>query len=383
MLKKLAALVLVIVMVLSLTSCGQKPVSSDNAEEKSGKSKIGIMCATVSQGEEIYRSAENMVKKYGDTIVLQTYPDNFMKEQETTISNIRGMADDPDIKVIIVCEGIPGTSAAIDKVKETRSDILFIVSSTHEDPEMISSKADFLLQCDDYGMGNTIIEQAAKMGAKNFVHYSFPRHMSYQILSMRRELMKTNCEKYGIKFVDATAPDPTSDAGISGTQQFILEDVPRKINELGKDTAFFGTNPAMQEPMIRRVLELGALYPQSCDPSPYSGYPGALSIQIPEDKKQDVNYLTEQIKAKIEEKGGSGRLSCWPVPANKLMIEATVEYAKAYIDGNTNGKVDLAKVEEILDKTAGTKMHLSKFKDLTTGKEIDNMFMFLSDYITF
>lgn len=385
MFKKIISAALVFVMTLSFAACGSSGSSSSDQEEekKSGKGKIGIMCATVSQGEEIYRAAEKMAKKYGDQIVLQTYPDNFMKEQETTISNIKAMADDPDIKAIIVCEGIPGTSAAIDKVKESRDDILFIVSSTLEDPPMIASKADLLIQCNDYGMGDTIIEQAHKMGAKNFVHYSFPRHMSMQMLSLRRELMKKNCEKYGMKFVDATCPDPQGDAGVSGTQQFILEDVPRKVSELGKDTAFFGTNSAMQEPMIKRVLETGAIYPQSCDPSPYSGFPGALGIEVPDDKKQDIKYLTDQIKTKIAEKGGSGRFSCWPVPANMLMVEADVEYAMEYINGKTNGKVDEAKVKEVLEKVSGTKMDVSKFKDLSTNQEISNMFVFLSDYITF
>ncbi|HCX78922.1 MAG TPA: hypothetical protein DG577_05900, partial [Firmicutes bacterium] len=50
--------------------------------------------------------------------------------------------------------------------------------------------------------------------------------------------------------------------GVSGAQQFILEDVPRQIEQYGKDTAFFSTNCSMQEPLIRSVLEGGAIYPQ-------------------------------------------------------------------------------------------------------------------------
>ena len=87
-----------------------------------------------------------------------------------------------------------------------------------------------------------------------------------------------------MKFVDATAPDPTGDAGVPGAQQFILEDVPRKIAEYGKDTNFFSTNCAMQEPLIKASLEGGAIYAQQCCPSPYHGYPGALGIEIPADK---------------------------------------------------------------------------------------------------
>ena len=59
-----------------------------------------------------------MKKQYGDMIVLQTYPDSFMKEQETTIANTLALAADPDVKAIIFVQAVPGASAAIDKVRE-------------------------------------------------------------------------------------------------------------------------------------------------------------------------------------------------------------------------------------------------------------------------
>ena len=181
--------------------------------------KIGVITGTVSQGEEEYRAAEKVKEKYGDMIVLQTYPDNFTKEQETTIANTLSLASDPDVKAIVFVQAVPGASAAIDKVRETRPDMLFIAGVPGEDPAMISSKADVVLQIDDVGIGTKMVEQAKKMGAKAFVHYSFPRHMSYEMLAKRRDNMKTACEKEGIKFIDATAPDPTGDAGVPGAQQ--------------------------------------------------------------------------------------------------------------------------------------------------------------------
>ena len=58
--------------------------------------------------------------------------------------------------------------------------------------------------------------------------------MSYALLSARRDLFKERCEQLGLEFVDATAPDPTGDAGVSGTQQFILEDVPKMVAKYGQ-----------------------------------------------------------------------------------------------------------------------------------------------------
>ena len=84
---------------------------------------IGIVTGTVSQSEDDLRGAELMIQKYGDVadggmIQHLTYPDNFMSEMETTISQIAGLADDPKMKVIVVNQGIPGTSEAFRRVKE-------------------------------------------------------------------------------------------------------------------------------------------------------------------------------------------------------------------------------------------------------------------------
>ena len=316
MFKKILSILLVAVMASSFAACEKK-----NKTEEKVKFKIGVMTGTVSQGEEEYRAAENVKKKYGDMIVLQTYPDSFMKEQETTIANMLSLASDPDVKAIVMVQAVPGASAAIDKVRETRPDMFIIAGVPGEDPDMIASKADLVFQADELGMGTTIIAQAKKMGAKTFVHYSFPRHMSYQLLAMRRDIFKEQCEKNGIKFVDANAPDPTSDAGTNGAQQFILQDVPMKIKEYGKDTALFSTNCSMQEPLIKSTLEQGGIFPQQCCPSPYHGYPGALGIEIPEDKKGDVDYILDQISKKVAEGNGKGRFSTWPVPQKTLFAE--------------------------------------------------------------
>ena len=156
-------------------------------------------------------------------------------------------------------------------------------------------------------MGYSIPAQAEKQGAKVFVHYSFPRHMSYPLLSGRRDIMREECAKLGLEFVDATAPDPTGDAGVSGAQQFILEDVPRMVDKYGKDTAFFSTNCAMQVPLISAVVDTGAIYPQPCCPSPYHGFPSALGIEIPEDKQGDIGYVVDEITRIMAEKGMTGR----------------------------------------------------------------------------
>jgi len=323
--------------------------------------KIGIMTGTVSQGEDEYRGAERVIAKYGSKKILhRTYPDNFTTEQETTITQLMEMADDPEVKAIIVAQAIPGTLPAIQKIRRKRTDLLFLLVSPQEDPEQIARHADLAMQTDDLLRGEKIIENAKKMGAKTFVHYTFPRHMSMEILSRRRDIMQKSCFDNGIEFVSVNAPDPTGDQGIAGSQRFILEDVPRQIARYGADTGFFSTNCAMQEPLIRSALDGGAIFTEQCCPSPTHGYPGALGISIDEASAGDMAAIRGKISEKIAEKHLTGRFGSWEVSIHIVMIEALVELAKDRV----HGKIDItdpAAIEAALEKAGSTQVELGTF----------------------
>lgn len=400
MTKRLICLFLAVVMVFTLAACrgaetpaekpatapAETPASTPAAEapkpSEDDDYKIGIITGTVSQGEEEYQSAQNMAAKYGDKIVTATYPDNFSSETETTIANVVALASDPKVQAIVFVQAVPGASAAIDKVRETRPDMLFIAGVAAEDPATIASKADIVMLVDEISMGKSIPQKAAEMGAKTFIHYSFARHLSYATIAARRQLMIEECEKLGIEFVDVNAPDPTGDAGVSGAQQFILEDVPRQVAQYGKDTAFFSTNCAMQEPLIRSILEQGAIYPQQCCPSPYHGYPAALNIDV-SGHEGDVQYMLDSIDEKLTAAGQQDRMSTWAVPVNMLMVEAGVDYAIEFLEGRTNGTLDEKVLNGIMDRIAGGegKAQLTKYNE--NGVSLENYYMLLCDFYDF
>jgi cytochrome c-type biogenesis protein CcmH/NrfF len=116
--RKVWAWVLVLTLVMTgLVGCTTQPAKQPQDEAGEQKYKIGLVTGTVSQGEDEYRAAEKMVAKYGDMITHVTYPDNFMQEQETTIAQITGLADDPEVKAIVICQAVPGSIAALLRVK--------------------------------------------------------------------------------------------------------------------------------------------------------------------------------------------------------------------------------------------------------------------------
>ena len=242
--KKVVSLLLALIMAFSLVACGEKKGETDDNTD-TVPYKIGIVTGSVSQSEDDRRGAEAFQKEYGEDMVqLAIYPDNFTEETETTIQSIVNLSADPLMKAIIVNQAVPGTTEAFRKIKETRPDIICIAGEAHEDLPEISSAADLVTNNDFVSRGYLIIRTAHELGCDTFVHISFPRHMSYETMSRRVAIMKAACEEFGMKFVLETAPDPTSDVGVSGAQAYILEQVPAWVEKYGQKAAYFCTNDA-------------------------------------------------------------------------------------------------------------------------------------------
>lgn len=379
--KRKISLLLTTLIVIMTVGCRSNTKTTSTPENSNYK--IGIITGTVSQGEEEYQAAQNMIAEYGaDKIVTATYPDNFSTETEATIAQVVGLASDAEVKAIVFVQAVPGAAAAIDKVRETRPDMLFIAGVVAEDPATIASKADIALLVDEISMGTTVIEQAAKQGAKTFVHVSFARHLSYATIAARRELFESTCKKLGIEYVEATAPDPTGDAGVSGAQQWIIENIPEYVKQYGKDTAFFSTNCSMQEPLLRTIAEQKAIFPQQCCPSPYHGFPAAMGIDVT-GHEGDVKYMLDSITTKVAEYENTGRMSTWSVPVNMLMVESGVKYAIEFCEGRTKGTVDEDVLFKIFNEVAGgQEVVVSNYKDETKGT-LENFYLLLCPFYDF
>lgn len=400
--KRLISLLLALMMVLSLAACAQpaqsdppeqseepgeepaneEPTDEEPVAEEAFEGIIAIVTNTLSQNEEEYRSAELMVDRYGeDKIMHVLWPDNFMTEQEQMISTITKIGSNPDVKGLIINQAVPGTNAAVDKLLETRDDIFISYCTPQENPPDVAQRADLILNPDELTMGDNIPMQAQKLGAETLVHYSFPRHMSIVMLAARRDLMIDKCEEIGLEFYDATAPDPTSDVGVPGAQQFILEDVPKLVERFGKDTAFFSTNCAMQTPLIKATVDEGAIYPQPCCPSPYHGFPSALGIESTGYSVDAMaNVISETAKV-LKDKGVLGRFSTWPVPVAMMNTVASTEYIVEWINGNVGDELDIEVLEEKMAEYAELTVTTSPYTE--EGLEIPHFRLIIMDFLTY
>jgi len=348
---------------------------------------IGLMTGTVSQAEDELRGAERLIKEYGKVsdggmISHLTWPDNFMTEMETTISQIVSYADDPLMKAIIVNEAIPGTVEGFRRVRERRPDILLFAGNPHEDPVMISDVADLSVATDNISRGYLAIVEAKMLGAENFVFITFPRHLSQELISRMRDIEREACKDLGLNFFVVGAPDPTSDVGVAGAQQFMLEKVPTWIEEYGQKTAFFTTNAALHEPLIKRVAELGGIYIEAQRGTPTMGYPGALGVKFDEGDKGNWPAIVKKIEAKVVSMGASGRMACWAYSFAYSMSTGLAEYAKRLVEGTAEllDKNDI--MDAIAKYTPGAKWNGSYYFD-ADGVERKNFMLLYQDTYVF
>ncbi len=386
--KALFSVVLLLALTVSVISCNkeEKEVKSEAAEKKEAAYHIGIMTGTVSQSEDDLRGAEELIRLYGSVksggmIQHITYPDDFMSQQETTISQIVALSDDPKMKAIIVNQAIPGTAEAFKRVREKRPDILLFAGEAHEDPLVIDAAADMVSSQDFISRGYTIAWAAKQIGAKHFVHISFPRHMSYQTLGLRRQILEEACKDLGMEFHFETAPDPTSDVGTAGAQQFILEKVPQWIEKYGKETCFFCTNDAHTEPLLKQLFAYGGMFIEADLPSPLMGYPGALGIDLSAEAG-DFQKILKKVEAAVVEKGGKGRFGTWAYSLGFTVSAGLGEYARRVIDGEAKLH-NMAHLSAAFGKfTPGAKWLSAAYIDASTGVRSKNhALMFMDTYV--
>ncbi len=352
---------------------------------------IGVCTPTVAQSEDCLRGAEQLIKEYGSVakggmIRHITYPDDFMSQQETVITNLVSLADDPAMKVVVASEAIPGVTEAFRRIRARRPDILLLAGQAHEDPLVIQQAADLVVDPDNLSRGYTIPWAARQMGATTFVHISFPRHMSYEVLARRRAIMEAACRDLGMRFATETTPDPTSEVGVAGVQQFILEKVPqwlRKYGPHGEKVCLFTTNEAQIEPLIRQVAaSRNGLFVEADFPSPVGGFPAALGLDLAAERG-DFPAIMKKIDAQLVARGAGGRLGTWPYSLSLSITAALGELGKRVVEGHAR-LTSPGDLNACLAKyTPGTHWKGSNYVDLSTGVRARNEILVYMDTYVF
>ena len=365
-----------------------------------------------------YFSAYPLIEKYGkDKVIHLMWPVNFPNEPEEVINKyLLELSADSEIKAIIIKQpAFFNAIVALEKLHVVRKDIYVIClasSFSFDDINGYLQTADFVLLTDKLNIGSAITEKAKKLGSETLVYYYFTPYTSDQFHAKKHELIKKKCTSLGIKFVDTNtlnpnATNPGNTASMIEAEQFVLVDVPKKVIEYGKNTAFYSELCFLQTQLIEAVLDTGAIYPSPCCPYPFYRYPnndwGVMPLAEASyfstgNTNGFVNCLDNaiaQIKSGLEGKGDLSRLSTWPVFDTFMYASTAAEYAIKWINGEVpKDGVDVEVLTQLMEEYAGVNVYLTPFvddgthdyyerKSEPTGETYENFLLMRMDYVTF
>ena len=378
------------VLVFSAAACSRQDIESENRQSintrwvsQSASYHIGMATIGFAQAEDEMRGAEALVQdfgdsKYGGVITHIVFPDIFALNETSIINDIVWLSEDPLMKAIIVNPAVHGTAEAFRRIREKRSDILLIAGGPQDDPDLITSVSDIVVDQDFISRGYYDIVRAKQMGASTFVHMSFPRHMEIDQLSRKRDIYKSICKDLGIQFVDVTTPDPAGAVGAEGSKQVVYDMIPPLIEQYGKNTVFFTTNTAQHEPVIKRVIEFGALFVTTDDASPLVGYPAALGLDLSEEAG-DWNKIVERIEAEVVDKGMSGRMGIYSYSLTYCHSRALGHLAVDILEGRNTGDLMIDITNAYKSFTSGCEWQAGRYRTADTGEELENFYTLSQD----
>ena len=208
--------------------------------------------------------------------------------------------------------------------------------------------------------------------------------MAYETMSRRVAVMEEACKEFNMKFELETAPDPTSDVGIPGAQAYILENVPAWVEKYGEKAAYFCTNDAHTEPLLKQLVEYGGFFIEADLPSPLMGYPGALGLDLSEEAGDFAKILAKvesSVCATTTDSGvsGEGRFGTWAYSYGYTLSAGLAEHAKNVIDGKAE-ITDMDAVATALKVySPEAEWNGAGYTNATTGVKSDNVFLIYQD----
>ncbi|AEZ59261.1 DUF3798 domain-containing protein [Treponema pallidum] len=319
-----------------LVSCSLQ--SSRSATKKSEARRtsyrIGLMTSTGSQSVDDVLAKTRLVSIYGEArgetggrIVHVTYSDNFSHDHEATVSKLLALAEDSTIKAIVVSQAVPGVSKAFGIIKSKRPDVLLFAGEPLEPVEMLQESADIVVSQDYLFGGYAVPWVAERMGARTLVHVSFPRHMSYPGLRVRRTVMRAACTDLGLSFAHEEAPDPVDGVSDGELEDFFHKTIVKWIKKYGKETLFYCTNDAHNRPLISALLKYGGMLIGAT----IFDYADALGVHYAE--LEDVYKIREKVEKSLVAFGAEGRFGLNLNAQAFTVTMGFVEYARKIIDG--------------------------------------------------
>lgn len=371
MAKRILAALLCVVLICLCVGCGKKTEGTDTSDVatttkavKKGE-KISIIIEGAEENPIQYHAATEISKAYGDAVSVTTFPQGYISDISKATQVAMAIAKDTEVTAIIFATGVPGTFAAVKQVRAERTDVKMVVCNPVEDPALFTNFANLVLSVDYTALANDAVKAAKQAGAKNYVFYTTNRHLKYDYAQSLRTAMEAACKKEKLTFKASVCVD-TQEQGrdLATAKLYIAEDAVRVIDKLGKDTALFCVDPAVQGAVAKAAVTHGMYMPVSYLPGPL-----AIAADLGVDMtghESDTAYAMEKLKETAKTSGAAGHVGTWGFDTESTFLNAVMdllngkeamseEKVTAALNAHANGSsIKLTKVDSGIYDVAGT-----------------------------
>ena len=323
---------------------------------------------------EQYLSVVSLIERHGaENIVHLNWPrwrraDRYCDSR--LLSFAQSIADDPEIRVLIVNPVRSRADRLIYALREQRSDI-FIIYIEHplrnidwEDYADSVYLADLILNADMREVHRRTPMQARELGADTLVLFgTYPGDLIYRndagadAILEERHIWRTQSEAAGLNFVEVLSRWYEAPQCMSDLARYMEERIGPAIAEHGRDIVFVGLCP---ERLFWVFLSSGTIYP-----APLAEYFGLGPYSIAREfsqrpaleelsreeffAKENLALVIEETRRGLDGRGLLGRVSTWPVSTRSMFTYAAVEYAIMWMNGEApEDEIDTQALERIM-----------------------------------
>ncbi|MEG1988589.1 MAG: DUF3798 domain-containing protein, partial [Oscillibacter sp.] len=150
------------------------------------------------------------------------------------------------------------------------------------------------------------------------------------------------------------------------------------VDKYGKNAAYFCTNDAHTEPLLKQLMQYGGYFIEADLPSPLMGYPGALGIDLTAEAG-DFDKILAKVESTIVEKGGADHFGTWAYSYGYTTSAGLGQHALNVLNGESElaDIDDIAKAYQVFSPKA--EWNGSSYTNVETGVKSDNVFLVYQD----
>ncbi len=320
--KKFTAVLLALLMLLSLASCGKRTVKVKEPKDK----QVAIILTSQTQYPEDGLTAYELSEKYPDSIVIKPLGDSreLQAGDPDIVTAAREAAQDPKIGAIIFDRATQFSDKAIAEAKKINPDVITIAIEPEREHFEMEGDVDIEFITDWQAYAADIVSAAKQQGAEFFVMFSFPGHINGGLYMNAKDYLENQCKENGLEFVYSETRDPTYSGGINAARLSVGEAMTALLENKevrGENIALFSTDSASQSALVKLADEKGYIYVAPSFPTPYNGIGEVFTVNYPADLTDTASYL-EALKSSLAE--SRGRFSAVSFPHARAMLIAAV-----------------------------------------------------------